>query len=334
MDRINIKWYNFNMNEIFSESSFMLIIPYIYLVLGLTVLIICGNLLVTGSVQIARHLKISTLVVGLTIVAYVTSAPEMFISVGSALENAHEIALGNVIGSNIANIGCILAFVVIISPIPIRNKKIGIDFLIMFFVTILLFLFGLNGVIGFFEGFCFLSILIGYTLWTVIKSKNNMDFKKIEAPTIKPYVAVLMILFAVLGLYFSSEWLVRGAREIALQLGVSERVIAVSIVAVGTSMPEFISSLVAAFRKEADLSIGNIIGSNFFNITGVLGVTTIVRPLSIGNQFLFITDMIWLFSISVVLILVMLPLSKGKINRWEGCILLLIFSIYMFILFS
>lgn len=315
------------------ENSFALFLPYVYLVAGLAVLIICGNLLVTGSVQIARHLKISSLVVGLIIVAYVTSAPEMFISVGAALENAHEIALGNVIGSNIANIGCIFALVVIISPIPVRNKKIGIDYLIMFCVTILLFIFGFDGNINFAEGFCFILILISYTAWNVITSRKNMDSKKIEAPTINPVVAILMILLAVFGLYFSSGWFVKGAREIATQLGVSERVIAVSIVAVGTSMPEFISSLVAAFRKETDLSIGNIIGSNFFNIAGVLGVTTITRPISVGNQSLFITDMMWLFGITITLILVMLPLSKGKINRWEGCILLLIFSAYMYVLF-
>jgi len=322
------------MGEVFTISGIAFSIPpYIYLIAGLAVLIVCGNLLVTGSVQIARHFKISTLVVGLTIVAYVTSAPEMFISIGAALENAHEIALGNVIGSNIANIGCILALVVIISPIPIRNKKIGIDYLIMFSITVLLFIFGLNGVISLFEGICFVSILLSYTIWTVLKSRKNIDSKKIEAPTINPLIALLMILFAVAGLYFSSGWFVKGAREIALQMGVSERVIAVSIVAVGTSMPEFISSLIAAFRKEADLSIGNIIGSNFFNITGVLGVTAIVRPVSVGNHSLFISDMIWLIGITIVLLLVMIPLSKGKINRWEGCILLLIFSAYMFTLF-
>ena len=136
------------MSDFFSSSLFNSILPYIYLAAGLLVLVLCGNVLVTGSVQIARHFKISTLVVGLTIVAYVTSAPEMFISVGAALSGAHDIALGNVIGSNIANIGCILAIVVIISPIPIRNKTIGFDYLIMFAVTILLFIFGFNGVIG------------------------------------------------------------------------------------------------------------------------------------------------------------------------------------------
>jgi len=323
------------MKELLSGTNFEIFTPYIYLVLGLAVLIICGNWLVTGSVQIARHFKISTLVVGLTIVAYVTSAPEMFISVGSALNGSYDIALGNVIGSNIANIGCILAIVVIISPIPIRNKAIGFDFLVMFIVTVMVFIFGLNGVIGLFEGICFVLILIAYTVWTVAKSKKNTsEAQKIEPATMKPVFAVLIILAAVAGLYFSSGWFVEGARLIARQWGVSERVIAVSIVAVGTSAPELVSSLIAAFRKEADLSIGNIIGSNFFNIAGVLGVSTVVHPITISNQTMFTTDMIWLFGISIMLILTMIPLSKGKINRWEGAILILIFSAYMFTLYK
>jgi len=321
------------MSGLLSSPGFTAVIPYLYLASGLGVLITCGNWLVTGSVQIARHYKISTLVVGLTIVAYVTSAPEMFISIGAAIDNAHDIALGNVIGSNIANIGCILALVVIISPIPIRNRKIGFDYLVMFFVTLLLFVFGLNGVIGTFEGITFIIILIVYTVYSVVKSGKSDDPANMEAATLKPFFAVLLILAAVAGLYFSSGWFVKGAKEIALQWGVSERVIAVSIVAVGTSTPELISSLIAAFRKEADLSIGNIIGSNFFNIAGVLGVTTTVRPVIITNQSLFLSDMVWLFGITIVLLLVMLPLSKGRINRWEGALMLLIFSVYIFILY-
>ena len=321
------------MEQLLSGTSAAVLVPYLYLAIGLGVLIGCGNLLVTGSVQIARYFKISTLVVGLTIVAYVTSAPEMFISVGAALEGAHDIALGNVIGANIANIGCILAIVVIISPIPIRNKSIGFDYLIMFLATVLLFIFGFNGVIGFFEGLCFVLILIAYTVWSVMKSRKNHKAEQFEPATIKPLFALLMILAAVVGLYFSSNWFVKGAREIALQWGVSERVIAVSIVAVGTSMPELISSLIAAFRKEADLSIGNIIGSNFFNITGVLGVSTVVHKINVTDHTLFITDMIWLFAITIALLLIMLPLVRGKINRWEGVILLLMFSAYMVMLY-
>jgi len=309
------------------------IIPYLYLAAGLAVLVLCGNWLVTGSVQVARHFKISTLVVGLTIVAFVTSAPEMFISVGAALDNAHDIALGNVIGSNIANIACILALVVLISPIPIRNRAIGFDFFIMFFVTVLLFVFGYNGVIGFWEGLCFVSILVVYTVWSVVKSRKDVAAKEITPATMKPLIATAMILAAIIGLYFGARWFVEGAREIALQWGVSERVIAVSIVAFGTGAPEFVSSLIAAFRKETELSIGNIIGSNLMNIAGVLGVTTVVSPVNINSRLLFLTDMAWLFGITIALLLVMLPLSKGKITRWEGGLLLLLFSVYMFILY-
>ena len=307
---------------------------YFWLFSGLIVMIICGNLLVTGSVQLARHFKISTLVVGLTVVAYVTSTPEIFISVKAALDGSPDIALGNVIGSNIANIGCILAAVAIICPIAIRNKAIGFNVAVMFFVTLLLLVFGYNGIIGRLEGICFLIILITFTVWSIAQSRKNADAKETEQATMKPLRAVLMILAAVFGLYFSAEWFVRGACELAFLWGVSERVIAVSVVAIGTSMPELVTSLVAAFKKEADLSIGNIVGSNFFNIVGVLGLTTTVRAVNITNHTLFIYDMVWLFGISILLLLTMLPLSRGKIIRWEGVLLLSVFVGYMITLYK
>jgi len=308
-------------------------IAYIWLILGLTVLVMSGNWLVTGSVQLARYFKISSLVVGLTVVAYGTSAPEMFISVGAALDGAHDIALGNVIGSNIANIGCILAIVALIYPIVIRNKAIAFDLMIMFVVTTLLLVFGLNGVIGFWEGVCFVGILVGYTVWSVVKSRMNFSSEETEKVTMKPILAVLLILVSIVGLYFGSGWFVLGAREIALQWGVSERVIAISVVAIGTSFPELMTSLVAAIRKEADLSIGNIIGSNIFNIAGVLGVTSIIRSLNIGDLSMFFFDMKWVFGISLALVLCMLPLSRGKISRLKGGLLLLSFMIYILILY-
>ena len=306
---------------------------YFYLFLGLGVMIFCGNLLVTGSVQLARHFKISSLVVGLTIVAYVTSTPEIFISVKAAVEGSHEMALGNVIGSNIANIGCILAVVALVCPIPIRNRAIGFDLSILFLVTLLLLFFGYNGIIGFWEGVCLLTILIVYTVWSIAKSRKSNNSNETVDATIKPFKALLMILAAIVGLYFSAEWFVTGARNIALQWGVSERVIGVSVVAVGTSMPELMTSLIAAFKKEPDLSVGNIFGSNFFNIAGVLGITTTISTINIADQSLFITDMMWLFGISIAFVLFMIPLSKGKITRWEGSWLLLLFLIYMVILY-
>ena len=314
-------------------GNFTMLMSYFYLAIGFAVLILSGNWLVTGSVQLARYFKISTLIVGLTIVAWGTSAPEMFISIGAALENAHDIALGNIIGSNIANIGFILALVALIHPIPIMNRAIGFDLIIMFLVIILLFFFGLNGIIGRFEGLSLVFILIVYSVWSILKSRKDLASEKIEPVTIKPLFAIGLIIIAIIGLYLSSGWFVRGAREIALHWGVSERVIAVSIVAVGTSMPELIATVIAAFRKEVELSIGNIIGSNLFNIAGVLGVTTVISPIHINDQSMFLYDMIWVFGISVALLLTMIPLSKGKITRREGGVLLLMFTIYIFILF-
>jgi len=307
--------------------------PYIWLALGLAVLVICGNWLVTGSVQLARYFKVSTFIVGLTIVAYGTSAPEMFISIGSAIDGSHDIALGNIIGSNIANIGAILAIVVLAATIPIRNKALSLDLAVMFAVTILLFVFGFNGVIGRLEGVSLVVILLAYTVYSVIRSRNRSNVKDTVPATMNPLPAALLVLAALVGLYFGADRFVGGAREIAMRWGVSERVIAISIVALGTSTPELVASLIAAFRKEADLSIGNIIGSNLFNIAGVLGITTIVRPLIIGDRALFVSDMIWLFGISVLLLIVMLPLSKGKISRWEGGLLLSAFVAYMVILY-
>ena len=134
-------------------------------------------------------------------------------------------------------------------------------------------------------------------------------------------------------LIFCGNWLVTGSVQLARHFKISTLVVGLTIVAYVTSAPEFISSLIATFRREAELSIGNIIGSNFFNITGVLGVTTVVSPVNISNRSLFITDMAWLFGVSIALLLVMIPLSKGKITRWEGGFLLLLFMVYMIILY-
>jgi len=321
------------MSELFSGTPLEIVAPYIWLALGLVVLIVCGNWLVTGSVQLARYFKVSTFIVGLTIVAYGTSAPEMFISIGAAMNNSHDIALGNVIGSNIANIGAILAIVALIATIPIRNKAFAFDLAMMLIATVLLFVFGFNGVISRLEGIALVTMLATYTVWSVIKSRRQTNVKDVAPATMNPLLAALLVVVALVGLYFGADWFVDGAREIALQWGISERVIAISIVAIGTSSPELVASLVAAFKKEADLSIGNIIGSNLFNIAGVLGVTSIVRPLTAGDRSMFVSDMIWLFGISVVLVLIMLPLKKGKISRWEGGLLLSIFAVYMFMLF-
>jgi cation:H+ antiporter len=148
------------------------------------------------------------------------------------------------------------------------------------------------------------------------------------------YAALSVAIVSIVGLYFGAEWLVMGARELAISWGVSDRVIGISIVAFGTSVPELATSIIASFRKETDISVGNIIGSNIFNVFAVLGVTAVIKPLPIGNPEMFTVDMVWVLGLSIVLLAFMLPLSRGLISRWKGGLLLLTYISYIYLLFN
>lgn len=309
---------------------------FFYLIAGFILLLISGNYLVKGSVQLARHFKISTLVVGLTVVAFGTSAPELFVSVKAAFNGVPDIAVGNVVGSNIANIGLILGVVAIVYPIGIHNRSVWFDWMVMTIASLLLLVFGYNGVIGFLEGLLFLVFLAGYLAWSFYQSRKriNSGGHDVSRPTMKLYTALLIVIFSIIGLYYGAEWLVNGARELAVSWGVSDRVIGVSIVAFGTSVPELATSLVASFRKETDISVGNIIGSNIFNVLAVLGTTAVIKPLPVNNTGLFAVDLIWVLGLSVVLLVFMLPLSKGLISRWKGGLFFMAYLTYIYVLFN
>lgn len=309
---------------------------YIFLVSGFIILLISGNYLVKGSVQLARHYKISTLVVGLTVVAFGTSAPEFFVSVKAAFYGVPDIAVGNVVGSNIANIALILGLVAIIYPISIQNEAVWFDWLVMTLVSGLLLIFGFNGVISFIEGVIFIVGLVIYILWSLFQSRKKMNSVGTEcpAPDMKLRWALLLVLFSIGGLYFGSEWLIKGARHLAVSWGVSDRVIGISIVAFGTSVPELATSLVASFRKETDISVGNIVGSNIFNILAVLGVTSVIKPLPINNIGMFTLDLVWVLGLSVLLLIFMVPLSRGKITRWKGGLFFMSYLAYIYLLFT
>lgn len=309
---------------------------FVYLITGFVLLLVSGNYLVKGSVQLARYLKISTLVVGLTVVAFGTSAPELFVSIKAAFKGVADIAVGNIVGSNIANIALILGLVSIIYPIAIRNRTILFDWVVMTLVTLLLLFFGYNGVIGFLEGFVFLSLLVIYLFWSFYKSRKSINNSGVETPSpeLAIHWALLMVLGSIVGLYFGAEWLVEGARELAQSWGVSDRVIGVSIVAFGTSVPELATSLIASLRKETDISVGNIVGSNIFNILAVLGATSVIKPLPINSPGLFTIDLVWMLGLSVLLLLFMIPLSKGMITRWKGALFFLTYLTYLYFLFT
>src|SRR5690554_225664 len=309
---------------------------FLWLLLGLVLLFLSGNWLIKGSVALSRRFKVSTLVIGLTVVAFGTSAPELFVSVKAAWDGVPDLAVGNVVGSNIANIGLILGLVALMVPIVSQNRGILFDWGVMVLATLLLMYFSYNGTIGFWEGLSFVVALVVYLLWSVwqARRKSARQGETFLPPGLSLWQAVGLIVLAVGGLYLGAEWLVKGAKSLALNWGVSDRVIGISIVAFGTSVPELATSLIAVFRKENDISVGNIIGSNIFNILAVLGVTSLISPLRINDNAMLANDLLISFLFAVLLLVFMLPLKNGRIGRTKGAVLFLGYVLYMYLLYT
>lgn len=307
---------------------------YFFLILGFIVLLISGDLLVKSGVALSSHLKISTLVIGVTVVSLGTSAPELVVSIGAALKNHPDIATGNVIGSNISNMALVLGLTAIIIRIPVGKSSVSFDWPFMMFASLLFWVFVLNGKLSFLEGSVFLTLLFIFIFWSVRKSRTELsrlghDF--VKARYSLP-VSLLLLVVSAVGLYFGATWLVDGAESIALRLGVSERVISVTVIAFGTSVPELATSVMAAIKKQLDISIGNIIGSNIFNILGILGVTSIIKTIPVSFEMRF--DIYCMIAVSILLFLFMLPYGKAILTRWKGVALLLVYILYILFAFG
>ncbi|WKN31641.1 calcium/sodium antiporter [Porifericola rhodea] len=306
------------------------------LAVGLIVLVSGGEFLVRGASSIALRLRISPLVVGLTIVAFGTSAPELFISVQSALSGSPDLAMGNVVGSNICNLALVLGFTAVIFPVPVQKDSLSIDWPMTIGSSILLFLLVQDYLISPVEGAVFVLILAVYTTLIIVKSRReNHKGKEIleeadlaEQPSKNIWLDVLFIVLGTLGLAFGSDWFVTGAKSLALSFGVSERVIGVTVLALGTSLPELVTASVAAFRKATDIAIGNLMGSNIFNILSILGITSIIQPIAV-NQQIVSQDMLWMLAITVLIFPMML--IKRKVSRIEGGILLAVYGYYIYL---
>lgn len=303
---------------------------FLLLLLGLATLIVGGELLVRGSVHIAHRFNLSSLVIGMTVVSFGTSAPELIVSIKAALAGNSDIAMGNVIGSNIANIALVLGLTVIIFPMIVdRNTKV-IDYPMMIFSSILFFLFAMDGEIQRWEGLVLFLFLVGFTYYIINKSRKNVKTVE-EAVTGDTHfgISILYLVGGLIGLYFGAEWLLDGAVTIAKDFGMEERVIGITIVAFGTSVPELVTSCVAAFKKESDISIGNLIGSNIFNIMSVIGISAFITPISVSDSILS-TDMVWMLAIALVL----LPMIVfgAKLGRVKGMILFGLYVTYIFTL--
>ncbi|MCS6124697.1 MULTISPECIES: calcium/sodium antiporter [Shewanella] len=292
---------------------------------GFIILTLGAEALVRGASAIALRLGITPLIIGLTIVAFGTSAPELAVSVKSALAGNSGIALGNVIGSNIANIGLILAITALIRPIQVQSQVVKRDIPLMILASMLFWGLLLDGELSLIDGVVLLSLLVGYLTFSYISSKNSKNDEEIEAGPNNPLLSGLFILVGISMLVGGGILFVNGAVDLAKTFGVSEVIIGLTIVAIGTSMPELVTSVIAALKGQSDIAIGNVVGSNLFNILGILGVTAIVHPVSsLGFQ-------PFDFMVMLALAIVILPFAWTglRIGRREGSVLLLTYLGYM-----
>lgn len=311
---------------------------YVLLIGGLITLIVAGEALVRGAVGIALRFKIPTMVIGLTIVSFGTSAPELLVSLKAALEGHPELSIGNVVGSNVANIALVLGLTAMILPIAVKRSTAKVDWTIMMVSTLLFYVFALDNIIQWYEGLIFVLGLVGFNVYMFRSVPKNKDDAQIELGVDEEetkkknvFIQILLIIVGCVGLAYGASWLLDGAITIASDFGVSEHIIAVTIVAFGTSVPELITSVVAALKKETDISVGNLIGSNIFNILGVLGITSLVKEIPVSLQ-VTSNDVFWVIAISLLVLPLMI--INYKINRFKGFLLFASYCIYIYFVVS
>lgn len=312
---------------------------YLLLFLGVSLLVIGGEFLVRSSVSISLKLNISKMIVGLTIVSFATSVPELFVSVIAAIDGKPDFALGNVVGSNIANIGLVLGVTAIIHKLSTDRDFLRFYWPIMMLFSIFLYYFLSTGLIlSAFEGIILIIGIVIYLLFLVIRArtKKNIIIEDVDEKlkTASYFKVIIWLTVGIVGLYFGSDWLVNGSTGIAKDFGVSDRVISLTMVAVGTSIPELAASVIAALKKEKDLSLGNLIGSNIFNIGSVLGITAVIHPLELESTEMLDNDLLWMIGFAFIIVPLALIIPKRYyVNRLEGFILLISYIVFVFMAF-
>jgi cation:H+ antiporter len=302
---------------------------------GFFLLFVGGESLVRGAIQVAQRLKMSKLLIGITIVAYGTSSPELLITVQAVMNNFHEIALGNVIGSNIANIFLVLGISAVIYPITVSKKLVNFDIYYLIIASMALILFMMLGAINRYEASVLLLILIVYTIATFRTSKKYNDTlgkDQVDEVSKQLHVkkgllfSIVFISIGIAALTYGANLLVTGASDIASQFQVSEAVIAVTIVALGGCAPEISTSIIAALHKHSDIAIGNVIGSNIFNILAILGVGALIQPITTNSS--LATFDIWVMAFATILLYLVCK-AKLKISRSTGICFLILYALYI-----
>ena len=298
---------------------------------GLALLVIGGEYLVRASIALSFRFRLSKMVIGLTVVSFATSSPELLVSIQAALDGFSDISLGNVIGSNIANLGLVLGLTALIAPLYIDKDFYKFNWPVMMLFSIALyFILANDRLITQKEGIGLLLALAIYLYFLIQRARKN---RKPESTKISDALShtsyskiIIWLIIGGLALFFGADFLVKGAVSFAIDLGVSERVISITMIAVGTSIPELAASIIAAAKGEKALSLGNLIGSNIFNIASVLGITAIIKPIAVNSDKILSSDMFWMIGFAAILIPLAFIPKKFVLGRYKG---LLIFAGYL-----
>ena len=309
----------------------------VYLLLGFVLLVVGGDFLVRSSVALSFKLNISKIVIGMTVVSFATSAPELLVSLQAALKGSPAIAINNVVGSNIANIGLVLGITAIVGSIAVDKSFYKVNWPVMMIFSGALYYFLQNdSQLTAVEGGILFAGLLVFIIYLVKFQKQTEDVEEVDdkLASVSNFKVVVWLLIGALALYFGSEWLVKGATDIAKSLGVSEAVIGVTMIAIGTSVPELAASVIAAAKKEKAISLGNLIGSNIFNIGSVLGLTSIIKTIPITESLILSRDIFWMLLFSAVLIPLALFPVRHEINKYKGFFLVVTYGIFIFIVFK
>ena len=305
---------------------------FVAIIVGLVLLIKGGDLLLDAAVALSLKINIPKIVIGMTVVSFATSAPELIVSIKSALKGYPDLALGNVVGSNIANLAFVLGVILIISPIRVTKSFYKTDWPIMMIATLLFYsLLQADGYLSQVEGGILFVLLLIFLIYLLFFQKKAVIEEKVEIDEKEMLLTQLTFTFFAGGffLWLGSEVLVNSAVSLATSLGVSERIISISVVSIGTSIPELSASIIAIINKEKAISIGNLIGSNIFNILAVMGITAMIHPISVMDRAILDIDFFWMIGVSLLIFpLVFIP-KKMRLGRLEGFCLLIIYGLFL-----
>ena len=304
---------------------------FIAIVVGLSLLIRGGDWLMRAAVSLSLEMRIPKIVVGMTVVSFATSAPELIVSLQSALSGHPDLAVGNVVGSNIANLAFVLGITIMISPIYVTKSFYSTDWPMMLLATFIFIGFiYFDQTLAQWEGAVLFILLILFIIYLILYQKQAViDEAPEDDELLSRQTTFSYLLLGGFGLWLGSETLVKGAVALANNLGVSERIISITVVSIGTSIPELSASIIAVINKEKAISIGNLIGSNIFNLMAVMGLTAIVTPISIGDMGMLQSDIWWMLGISLLILpLAYLP-KKMRLGRIDGIILFFLYIAFL-----